>query len=494
MSGPASSTRFGNRSARQRLEVAAELADEAQHLVEPDSALLEQAVLERRGTDEQADQIARVRNDLIRKIGAPEDREHRLHPAERIRAGGNAPERRPPDVPVRDEGRMHSPDHVLDLFLPGPLVGQVGEVDLAQHVVEHQLDEHVLGIDVGVERGGADPEFVRDTAEGDGLEALGVEHAHGGLHDGGPVEPALPDGAGAALWRRRGLGEVILSHDRMIHRSDIRSRTLFGTDDRNEAAHESPSPPLADPVRHPGRRDHGSPRRNDRERRSAHDPPSSALFRGGPAVDRGRLLARPRDRTDRRRADGRPLRPSSSVRDRRPGLHGLLARVRALRLHVDARGVSPRAGRLRGLADPAGARDHARDLPEGRAAEGVRAVRAGDRRRGRARTDHRRPAGERARARRLAADLLRQRAARDRHRDRRGAADARGACPVAAAYRPARHGDRRRGDARSGLSADRGTRGRLARLDVRIARGRRRPARRLRGAAGRCARGPARTP
>src|ERR1700722_8700267 len=111
---------------RQRFEVAAELADEAQHLVEPDSAL-EQAVLERRGTDEKADEIDRVGNDLIRKIGAPEDGEHRLRRAERIRAGGNTPERRAPDVPVRDEGRMHSPDHILDLFLPGPFVGQVGE-------------------------------------------------------------------------------------------------------------------------------------------------------------------------------------------------------------------------------------------------------------------------------------------------------------------------------------------------------------------------------
>ncbi len=129
---------------------------------------------------------------------------------------------------MRDEGRVHSPDHVLDLFLPRPLVGQVGEVDLAEHVVEHQLDEHVLGIDVGIERGGADPELVRDPAEGDGLQALGVEYADGGLHDGGPVEPALPDGAGSALWRRWRLGEVV-DHDSMIHRSDICSRTLFGT-------------------------------------------------------------------------------------------------------------------------------------------------------------------------------------------------------------------------------------------------------------------------
>ena len=51
---------------------------------------------------------------------------------------------------MRDEGRVHPADHVLDLFLPRPLVGQVGEVDLAEDVVEHQLDEHVLGIDIGV--------------------------------------------------------------------------------------------------------------------------------------------------------------------------------------------------------------------------------------------------------------------------------------------------------------------------------------------------------
>ena len=223
---------------------------------------------------------------------------------------------------------------LLDLFLPRPLVGQLGEVDLAEHVVEHQLDEHVLRVDVGVERGGADTEFVRDAAESDGLEALGVEHAHGSLDDGGAVEPALPGDAGAALWWRRGLGEMVVSHDWMIHRSDICSRTLFGTMTESRLP-MNPHPrrwlilfvilaaeimDLLDGtivnVALPTIRHH------------LH------VLRGLPAVDRRRLLARARDRSDRRRADGRPLRPSSSVRDRRRGFHGLLARVRALRLHA----------------------------------------------------------------------------------------------------------------------------------------------------------------
>ncbi len=158
---------------------------------------------------------------------------------------------------------------------------------------------------------------------------------------------------------------------------------------------------------------HAAARHHGRERRAARHPALAALELLRPAVGRQRLLADARRVPAHLRRARRPLRPAPPVHDRPRHLHGLLGRLRAVRLAARAEPRARRAGHRR--------RDDARDLaradrrrvPRQGARRRVRRLRRRDRRRrrrrpGRRRIDHL--------GHRLGMDLLRQRA--DRHRRR----------------------------------------------------------------------------
>ena len=78
-----------------------------------------------------------------------------------------------------------------------PAVGQrLGEEDLGDDGVEHQVHEVVLAGDVRVDAHGPDPELAGHSADGDRAQALAIGDRHRGSHDGVAREPAPGIGGG----------------------------------------------------------------------------------------------------------------------------------------------------------------------------------------------------------------------------------------------------------------------------------------------------------
>ena len=219
------------------------------------------------------------------------------------------------------------------------------------------------------------------------------------------------------------------------------------------------------------RQHHGSHGRDDRQRRRTVDPGRARRQRLHPAVAARRLHARVRRVPHHRRPARGHVRPPPAVPGRLGRLHRDVRCLLGRPLDGGADHLPGAAGLVRGADDPSGVRDAQRGLRRGRDDQGVRRVRPDDGSLDPRCADPRgRAGGGRSVGDRVAAGVPDQRAGRHR-RVRRGG-------PGATANRRASRdalghrwdaADRRRAD-RDHLPADPGPHGRMARLDLRVAR------------------------
>src|SRR5690606_15322019 len=87
------------------------------------------------------------------------------------------------DVGVVAQGGPVGDGPVVQRGAPVPAVLEHRQVDLRAHRVGDRFEDVVLGAEVVVERGPADPQFRGEAAGGDGREALGVHQRTGGRDD-----------------------------------------------------------------------------------------------------------------------------------------------------------------------------------------------------------------------------------------------------------------------------------------------------------------------
>ena len=189
--------------------------------------------------------------------------------------------------------------------------------------------------------------------------------------------------------------------------------TVTETKGRPDDEHEL-TRTLVGPSRPVPRRPDDRPRRDDRRRRAAVDPRGPRLLRRVPRVGRERVPDHVRRLPPARRPLRRPLRAPPAVPARDHALHARVGGVRPRDLAGDAR------RRARGAGDRRRSRLRRRALADDDALHGARRAREGDgrlrlRRLGR-RIDRRPPRRRPHRRARLALDLPRQRAGRDRGR------------------------------------------------------------------------------
>ena len=83
---------------------------------------------------------------------------------------------------MAEDHAAHRARHVLELLLPALRV-RVGHRLLADHAVEDQVEQAVLGADVPVQRRGGGVQRPRDVAHAEQVEAVGVEHGERGVDD-----------------------------------------------------------------------------------------------------------------------------------------------------------------------------------------------------------------------------------------------------------------------------------------------------------------------
>jgi hypothetical protein len=128
----------------------------------------------------------------------PQDREHALGVAQRVGAHRDAADRDADEVGVAQAGGALGPRHVLELLAPAWRVG-VRDLLLADHVVEHQVQQAVLAADVPVQRGGPGAQLFGEPAHAERREALAVKEVDRRDHDRLPADrlapaPGLPVG------------------------------------------------------------------------------------------------------------------------------------------------------------------------------------------------------------------------------------------------------------------------------------------------------------
>ena len=134
-----------------------------------------------------------------------EDGEDAFAVGEGVGAHRNAADRDADDVAVAEDRGAHRARDLLELLAPALRVG-VGDVLLADDLVEEEIEQAVLAADVAVERGGAGIELVGDPAHAEPVEALGIEDAYGRLDDRLARDrvAARPAGRGRAAARAAG--------------------------------------------------------------------------------------------------------------------------------------------------------------------------------------------------------------------------------------------------------------------------------------------------
>jgi hypothetical protein len=114
--------------------------------------------------------------ELIGHLAGAHDRQHAVAVFERVRTHRDAADRDPHDVAVLQDRGPHRVRHLLELLLPARRIG-IGHPLLADHLVEHEVEQTVLAAHVPVEGGGAGVELLGKPPHAQALESLGVEQA-----------------------------------------------------------------------------------------------------------------------------------------------------------------------------------------------------------------------------------------------------------------------------------------------------------------------------
>jgi len=142
---------------------------------------------------------------------------------------------------VAQDRRTMTPRHLLDLFFP-LAAARRGNLLLADHPVEDQVQQAVLAAHVPVQRSRAGVEVLGDPAHAQAVEPIPVEDAQRGLDDRldrDRVAPATARRARGALPGRRrqfrpGCSGVLGRHTNSVrlannawHGTDIYTRTMF---------------------------------------------------------------------------------------------------------------------------------------------------------------------------------------------------------------------------------------------------------------------------
>ena len=95
----------------------------------------------------------------------------------------DAIDREADDVAVAEDRRAHRARDVLDLLLPAIGI-RVRHRLLADHAIEHEVEQPVLGPDVPVQRARGRVQRARDVAHAEQLEAVGIEDGERRIDDG----------------------------------------------------------------------------------------------------------------------------------------------------------------------------------------------------------------------------------------------------------------------------------------------------------------------
>jgi hypothetical protein len=148
--------------------------------------------------DDGDEEVVAEHGERVGDVAGAEDGEHALAVGKGVGAHGDAADRDADYVAVAEDGGAHRACDLLELFAPTLGLG-VGDVLLADDLVEEEVEQAVLAADVAVERGGAGVELVGHAAHAEAVEAVGVEDAQRGGDD-----RLAGDGVAARpAWRRR---------------------------------------------------------------------------------------------------------------------------------------------------------------------------------------------------------------------------------------------------------------------------------------------------